>query len=144
MVLDDDETVRHFIQTTLEIEGFRVRSGRDGRNIVEGARQFKPDLIISDMMMPNGGGFELVRALQGDPETAKIPVLLISGHGFDASTKAMFQQERNVTGFLEKPLRPNQFTSRVHTLLNTFTSEERIIRQRKNTDLDNERFKDLM
>lgn len=144
LILDDDETVRHMLQATLEVEGFRVRTQRDGQNIVVVAQQFLPNLIISDLMMPNGGGFELARKLQSDPETTKIPILFISGHGFDDSTKAMFKQESNVVGYIEKPIRPHQFTAKVHQMLNTYTREEKLMQERKNTDVGGDRFEGLL
>jgi two-component system phosphate regulon response regulator PhoB len=146
LILDDDESVRHMLQATLEVEGFKVKVARDGRGVVQTARQFNPNLVVSDLMMPNGGGFELVRALQGDPDTARIPVLLISGRGFDDSTKAMFKQESNVIGFVEKPIRAMQFTNRIHEILHTFTKQEMMTKEREKNapKLDDDRFRDLM
>ena len=87
-----------------------------------------------------------MRALQGDPDTARIPVLLISGRGFDDSTKAMFKQESNVIGFVEKPIRAMQFTNRIHEILHTFTKQEMMTKEREKNDpkLDDDRFRDLM
>jgi CheY-like chemotaxis protein len=148
LVLDDDETIRHMIQATLEVEGFRVYTGRDGRGVVQTALKYKPNLIITDLMMPNGGGFELIRSLQGDPDTASIPVILISGHGMDESTRTMLKQESNVVGFEPKPIRPAQFMSKVHQLLNTLSREEKLMRDRNKTnsdinDINKDRFEGL-
>lgn len=141
LVLDDDETIRHMLQATLQVEGFRIHTGRDGRDIVAIALRFKPSLIITDLMMPNGGGFELIQSLQGDPETSKIPVLLISGRGMDDSTRAMLKQEPNVVGFVPKPIRPVHFVGKIHELLNTMSRDELLAKERsRTTDIDKGRF----
>lgn len=124
LVVDDDEGIRHLLQATLEAEGFQVKTARDGRTILDAAQKYSPHLIVCDMMMPGGGGYEVIRAMQSDGATRKIPILLVSGHGFDLSTKDMLKTEPNVVGFFEKPVRPYQFIKKVHEILNTFTREE--------------------
>jgi CheY-like chemotaxis protein len=144
LVFDDDDAIRHMIQATLEAEGFQVKTGRDGRNVLQTAQQFRPNLVISDMMMPNGGGFELLRALQTDPDIRHVPVLLISGHAFDESTRAMCKQESNVIGFFVKPLRPAQFIAKIHELLNTRSKDEKMLDERKKIDeISRNRFEDM-
>lgn len=124
LIVEDDDAVRQMLQTTLEVEGFNVKTARDGRNIMNVVQNFQPHLIISDVMMPGGGGYEVLRSLQAESASRKIPVLVISGYKFDDSTKNMLKQEPNVIGFLEKPLRPTSFTIKVHDILKTQTRAE--------------------
>jgi len=142
LVLDDEDTIRHMLQTTLEMEGFQVKSGKDGNSILAVCRQFKPHLIVSDVMMPNGGGFELLRSLQSDPDTSRIPVVLISGHGFDGSTRKMMELESNVVAFLTKPLRMPQFLGEIHKRLNTMSREEKAMLERSQFNIDIKKFED--
>jgi len=129
LVVDDDETIRQLMDATLTSEGFKVKTARDGRGILQIVGSFPPHLIITDLMMPGGGGYELLRVLQADPATSKTPVLIISGANLDNSTKAMMQQEPNVKGFIEKPLHPYSLMVKIHQLLNTKTKEEKMIEE---------------
>lgn len=131
LVVDDDEHVRLMVVATLEAEGFVVKSARDGRQIVKLAEDFKPDLIFSDLMMPGGGGYELLRALQAVEDARHIPILLMSGVEWDDSTKSMMLQESNVVGFIEKPLRPAVFLLKIHQLLRTKSREETMMEEQK-------------
>jgi DNA-binding response OmpR family regulator len=129
LVIDDDEHIRAMIHTTLTVEGFQIKTGRDGRDIRGVAQQYKPHMIVTDLMMPGGGGYEVLRSLQGDDETRKIPVLIITGHHMDDSTKELLRQEPNVVGLLEKPFRPHELTARVHAALHTKSKDEKMIEE---------------
>lgn len=121
IIIDDDESIVHLMKATLESEGFQVRTGRDGRDIVKKALEFRADLIVSDLMMPGAGGYDVIRLLQSDGVTRKIPVVLMTGFHADASTKNMMKQESNLAAYLEKPLRPEKLAAEVHRILNTIS-----------------------
>ncbi len=132
LVVDDDESIVTLFKTALELEGFQVKTGRDGRGILARALEYKPDLIVSDLMMPAGGGYELIRALQIDSVTRKIPIVLVTGSHLDASTKEMMKMESNLVLYLEKPVRPDALIAKVHGILKTLSVDE----QRKDANKD--------
>jgi two-component system alkaline phosphatase synthesis response regulator PhoP len=125
MVIDDDEEIVILFQSALEFEGFKVQTARNGHDILKRAIAFRPHLVISDLMMPSGGGYELVRSLQSDPTTRRIPVIMITGSHFDSSTQDMIRMESNVVLYLEKPIRPDELVNRVHLVLKTMSAAER-------------------
>jgi CheY-like chemotaxis protein len=131
MVFDDDDAILQMMKVALETEGFQVRTGRDGNNILKKAVEYRPDLIVSDLMMPGGGGYEVVRLLQSDDITRKVPVLMITGYAMDSSTKAMIQQEPNMAGFFEKPVRPERLMKKIHEILNTKSLQEQMEERNK-------------
>lgn len=124
-ICDDDDAVRQLLKVTLETEGFKVEAARDGRDILKKAQQFRPHLIVTDLMMPGGGGYEVLRTLQMDEITRKIKVMVITGHSKDRSTIDMMKQEPNVVDFLEKPFHPELLLAAVHKALNTLNYHER-------------------
>lgn len=130
LVVDDDDTILAMMKATFQAEGFQVRTARDGRNISAKAAEFKPDLIVTDLMMPGGSGYELLRTMQADQITRKIPVLIITGSHLDKSTQVLMRQEPNVAGFYEKPVRPETLLKHIHKLLNTLSREEERQQQR--------------
>ncbi len=78
LVVDDDPEVLTALSETLEAEGYAVRGARDGIEALEVIRECRPDLIITDLLMPTMTGFELLGALHDDPELATIPTLIIT------------------------------------------------------------------
>ena len=130
LVVDDDENIRAMLKTTLTMEGFAAESDRDGRNIPSRAATLKPALIVTDLMMPGGGGYDVLRSLQADDDTRRIPVIVISGANVDPSTVAMMKQEPNFAGFLPKPLRMERLLRTIHATLHTLSQEEKLAQKR--------------
>lgn len=80
LVAEDHADLRSFLVRTLQVE-FRVFEAADGRAALALAREHLPDLILSDLMMPEMDGAELCRRLKEDPVTAAIPFVLITARG---------------------------------------------------------------
>jgi CheY-like chemotaxis protein len=80
LVVDDSMLIRHTVCRLLEQHGFTVESACDGLEALASLKKIKPSLIITDLMMPNMGGLELIGALKQNPDTAAIPVVVVAGH----------------------------------------------------------------
>lgn len=78
LILEDDANVRLPLVDLLEAERYKVVAAEDGRSGLELARAEKPDLIVSDIMMPHMDGYEVFKALQDDPLTAIIPFIFLT------------------------------------------------------------------
>jgi signal transduction histidine kinase/DNA-binding response OmpR family regulator len=78
LVVDDDESVHHLLSATLEKEGYRLLHAYDGEQAIELARSTAPDVITLDVMMPRVDGWSVLGQLKSAPETARIPVIMIS------------------------------------------------------------------
>ena len=78
LVVDDDPDVLTALSDALEGEGYEVRGARDGIEALEVIGDRRPDLIITDLLMPTMTGFELLAALHDDPQLASIPTLIIT------------------------------------------------------------------
>jgi CheY-like chemotaxis protein len=78
LVVDDDPDVLAALSDALETEGYEVRGARDGIEAIEAIAERRPDLIITDLLMPTMTGFELLAALHDDPQLATIPTLIIT------------------------------------------------------------------
>jgi CheY-like chemotaxis protein len=80
LIVDDEKPVRQFLVSAFEQEGHRVLEAWHGRHALHiiANSGTRPDLVISDVMMPLVGGVELCRTLKSDPATADIPVVLMS------------------------------------------------------------------
>lgn len=78
LVIEDEPNLRKNILDFLELEGFDVLEAEDGQVGVDRAREQKPDLIISDISMPNMDGYNALLELRKDTESANIPVIFLS------------------------------------------------------------------
>ncbi len=119
MIVDDDESVREFLGFVVKKEGFKIDTAADGEEGMEKIKVVKPNLILLDLMMPRYGGFEVLRQLQTNPETAPIPIIVITGRYTDRTTAEMIRQESNVVDFLEKPIKPAVLGMSLHKILKT-------------------------
>ncbi len=118
LVVDDDETVRSFLEMSAGMQGFRVITAVDGLDAGRKLVEQSPDLIITDLMMPGQGGYEFLRSLQGSA-TGRIPVFVVTGSALDDSTIKMIRSEANVVEFVAKPVKMSKFVAALHKTLKT-------------------------
>jgi CheY-like chemotaxis protein len=78
LVVDDEMHLRLFLKAVFESAGYETAMARDGEEGLARAREFKPDLVSLDLMMPNQGGVRFLSALRADPELAATKVLVVS------------------------------------------------------------------
>ncbi len=78
LIVEDDDAIRINITRLLKLEGFDIVSATNGREALERAAAFKPDVIVSDVSMPEMDGLELLQAVRADKALAAIPVMLLT------------------------------------------------------------------
>ena len=81
LVVDDDDGIRSLVKKYLNENNYLVTTANNAENASEKIKIIKFDLIILDMIMPKKNGFEVLTALQNDPKTAAIPVIILSNLG---------------------------------------------------------------
>jgi CheY-like chemotaxis protein len=89
LVVDDSMLIRYTVCRFLEERGFAVEAATNGLEALQILERVHPDLIVTDMQMPKMSGSELITALKTNPETAKIPIIIVAGRasGFDETEK---------------------------------------------------------
>jgi CheY-like chemotaxis protein len=113
VVVEDDEVMRELLSLQLTNAGYEVHLARDAAVAAHAVTQQRPDLVLADIDMPFMNGLQLVEAMKGDPETALIPVIFITGN---ASREAEAMRT-GAAGFLTKPLREEHLLRSVAALL---------------------------
>ena len=121
LVVDDSAVIRELIAVNLELEGFEVATAGDGESALSLARELHPDVITLDVMMPRITGFEAVELLRQEPDTASIPIVMVTGRA-QAADRAR-GEEVGVDAYLTKPFEPAE-------LIEVVT---RLARQRRST-----------
>ncbi len=115
LIADDEHNIRHILDFSLHAEGFDVLSAHNGEDALSMALEHRPDLIILDIMMPGKGGIETCRALKSNPQTAGIPVVLLSARSSPADREAGAAAGAN--DYITKPFSPQRVIDTVQGLL---------------------------
>lgn len=115
VLADDSISVRKFVGRMLEKAGYRVKLAADGLEALELANQFKCDLVITDLEMPRTNGYELMLHLRKNPETAHIPIMVVTSRaGSKHRERAM---KEGAAAFLVKPVQEESFIAQVAGLM---------------------------
>ena len=115
LVVEDDPVILRLLEVNFELEGFTVLLAHDGAEGIAAAREHKPDMIISDIMMPHTSGLELVQTLKADPETKGIPIILLSAKAQTSDLKTGL--DAGADDYVTKPFEPLDLVDRVNRLL---------------------------
>ncbi len=114
LIVDDNRDMRDYLARLLAI-AYEVRLAVDGNDALEHLRQWVPELIISDVMMPERDGIELLKLVRSDPVTSKIPFLLLSAR---AGEGAVLEGLHNgADDYLTKPFSARELLARVQSRL---------------------------
>ena len=81
LVVEDDRDTQELIRHLLSAAGFDVLTADDGERALGALKHFRPDLILTDLMMPHVSGMELIRCVKEEPMYADIPVVVITAYG---------------------------------------------------------------
>jgi len=119
LIADDNVDMRTYLQKLLQTAGFRVETVGDGEQALAAARERKPDLVLSDVMMPKMDGFGLLAALRRDSDLRDIPVLLLSARAGEEAKVEGFAAGAN--DYLVKPFSARELVARVRANLDLAT-----------------------
>ncbi len=115
LLADDNADMRNYLQRLLRAAGLRVEAVTDGEEALAAARRFKPDLVLSDVMMPKLDGFGLLAALRADVNLRDIPVLLLSARaGEEAKVEGL---AAGADDYLTKPFSARELLARIRANL---------------------------
>ena len=115
LVVDDDPVILELLRINFEIEGFEVFSASDGQEGLERARADRPDVVLSDIMMPRLDGLQLLARLRDDPATAGVPVVLLSAKAQNAEVQRGLAL--GADDYVTKPFDPLELIDRVNAVL---------------------------
>ncbi|MBZ0305553.1 MAG: response regulator [Anaerolineae bacterium] len=115
LIVDDDVHGLNIMSMLMQHHGAAVCTAENGRDGLEQALHMRPDFIISDLSMPVMDGWELIRRLKGERDTAAIPIIALTAHAMIGDReKAIAAGCHN---YLTKPVNPIHFISHLYALL---------------------------
>jgi CheY-like chemotaxis protein len=115
LVVDDHEDTRHMSLIVLRSQGFNAMAAVGGESGFVCASEQLPDVIVTDLAMPDGDGWEFVQRLSTDPRTKHIPVVMLTACATE-TVKQRAQQE-GVAAFFFKPCSPDELASELRRLV---------------------------
>ncbi|MDD2806622.1 MAG: response regulator [Elusimicrobiales bacterium] len=114
LVVDDDLEIQLALKGPLEAAGYVVDLCDNGKAVAEAVKNFKPDLLLLDVMLPGVDGLTLAMRLAEDDATCRLPILVVSG--LDTS-EALFSTLPQVKGFITKPFDTQALVEKVRLAL---------------------------
>ena len=121
LIVEDDENVRGFLKALLKEHGYAVEEAVNGKAGLEKAREHKPDLIISDGLMPVMDGFQFLQALKADPGLAAVPFIFLSAV-FTGQRELDLARSLGAVTFLIKPQSPKSILDAVRSVTGRHTT----------------------
>jgi DNA-binding response OmpR family regulator len=115
LVIDDDPVILELLRVNFEIEGFEVVVAADGVEGLAKASGAKPDVILSDIMMPRMDGLEVVARLRVGAATRHIPIILLSAKAQNAEVQQGL--DAGADDYVTKPFDPLELIDRVNAVL---------------------------
>ncbi|QNF31625.1 response regulator transcription factor [Adhaeribacter swui] len=141
LVVDDDPDITELLQYNLEKEGYEVTSAENGKEALEKAAKFNPDIILMDVMMPVMDGITACRQLREKPEFRETYILFLTARSEEFSEIAAF--DAGADDFITKPIKPRALISRLAAYVrrgNQQTGEENKVIQIGNIRIDRTSF----
>ena len=129
LVVEDSRIQTLWIQRELEREGFEVELTSNAKDALKQAEKSSPDLILSDIRMPEMSGIELCRTIKADPKTQFIPLVLMTV--LDDGQSKIDGIEAGADDFLQKPVNLQELKSRVRSLLRSKRLYEQVLESQK-------------
>src|SRR5215210_3121170 len=114
LVVEDTVDTRELLHMYLTNEGFTVIIGADGGEGLYQAKSSHPDLIITDINMPNLSGMDMIKQLREEPEFAKTPIIALTAYGKGISEESM---STGATETMQKPFEFESLIAQVKSLL---------------------------
>ncbi len=115
LLVDDEQDIIDIIKYNLEKEDFKVAYATNGKDGIEEAKKFKPDVILLDVMMPEMDGIETCSVLRNTPEVSDTLIAFLTARSEDYSQIAGF--DAGADDYISKPIKPRVLISRVKALL---------------------------
>lgn len=109
LIVDDSKSQMFEMTRIVEKLGHEVCTADNGAAGVIKAKEEKPDLILMDVVMPELNGFQATRQISKDPETAEIPVIIVSTK--DQETDKVWGQRQGAKGYVTKPIKEAELVS---------------------------------
>lgn len=122
LAVDDEPNIVRLIQVNLERQGYQVETANNGAQALVKIRENRPDLVVSDVMMPEMDGFELLKNIRMDPALAELPVIMLTAKAQDRDVMTGYSHGADM--YLTKPFNPQELLQFVKRVLSSVSDSD--------------------
>jgi DNA-binding response OmpR family regulator len=115
LIVEDDKDILQLLSYSIQLSGFDVLTSGDGLEALALARRSLPDLILLDLMLPGLDGFDVCKELKRDPETKRIPILMLTARGEEVDR--IVGLELGADDYVVKPFSVRELILRIRAIL---------------------------
>lgn len=116
LVVDDEPNIVLSLEFLMEQAGFQVTTAEDGEQALESVKNAQPDLILLDISLPGISGFDVLEQLRGQPDTASLPIIMLTAHGREVEREK--GMALGADDYITKPFSTQTLVEKVKALLN--------------------------
>ena len=124
LVVEDNELNLKLFCDLLGAHGYEAEPVRDGREALERARAFAPDLVVMDIQMPHISGLELIEQMKADPELRATPIMAVTAYAARGDEERI--RDAGAEGYVSKPISVIRFVEAVRQLLEDAAAREHV------------------
>jgi two-component system cell cycle response regulator DivK len=114
LLIEDNEFNRKIVRDLLARQPYDLLEANDGEAGVAAARRDRPDVIVMDVQLPKLSGLDATRALRADPDTAKIPIIVVTSFALSGDDKKAM--DAGASAYLAKPYSPRQLLDTIRKM----------------------------
>jgi two-component system cell cycle response regulator DivK len=114
LLIEDNEFNRKIVRDLLARQPYDLLEAHDGEAGVAAARRDRPDVIVMDVQLPKLSGLDATRALRADPDTAKIPIIVVTSFALSGDDKKAM--DAGASAYLAKPYSPRQLLDTIRKM----------------------------
>lgn len=118
LIVEDEAAIVTLLRYNLEREGFKVYSTGDGEEAVTMVKEYRPDIIVLDWMLPSMTGVEVCKQLRWSPETKAIPIIMLSARGEEGDR--IRGLDAGADDYIVKPFSPAELIARIRAIFRRF------------------------
>ena len=118
LVVDDDAQIRRVLSTSLSAQGYEIRCANDGAEALQAIREWPPDVVITDLVMPNMSGVELCRRIRGE---SQVPIIVLSVR--EQEREKVEALDAGADDYITKPFHANELLARVRAQLRRVSAQ---------------------
>lgn len=127
LIIDDEQDIRDILEYSLKKEGFTVYTAEDGKQGIEKTKEYNPDLILLDVMMPDMDGIEVCETIRADESLANSRICFLTARNEDYSQIAGL--DAGADDFVSKPIKPRVLISRIKAILRRSSSASQKVQE---------------
>jgi len=115
LVADDNENIREALTYLLEDEGYQLWLAKDGAETIKKVKEFRPDILFLDIMMPEINGYDVCRTIKSDPGLKDTYIIMLTAKGQVAEQER--GKEVGADEYIVKPFSPMEILTRIKNIL---------------------------